>query len=206
MKIVCISDLHNYFDKLEIPECDILICAGDLTGLGTMREIIAFNNWISNIKQAKHRIVIAGNHDWLFQKQPSLARSLMTGCTYLQDEMVTVEGLKIYGSPWQPWFCDWAFNEVRGKRIKEKWDRIPENVDILVTHGPPQGILDTVHGEHVGCEELLKAIQRVQPRLHVFGHIHYSYGKQVKDNTTFVNASVCTEEYSPLNKPVLVEL
>jgi 3',5'-cyclic AMP phosphodiesterase CpdA len=92
MKIVCISDLHNYFDKLEIPECDILICAGDLTGLGTMREIIAFNNWISNIKQAKHRIVIAGNHDWLFQKQPSLARSLMTGCTYLQDEMATPNG------------------------------------------------------------------------------------------------------------------
>jgi Icc-related predicted phosphoesterase len=126
---------------------------------------------------------------------PQMARSWLSNCTYLIDDMVTVEGLNIYGSPWQPTFFDWAFNLDRGAPLKEKWDLIPSTgVDILVTHGPPMGILDKVYdGERVGCEELAKAVkERIKPRLHVFGHIHEEAGRLDQDGIIYVNAATCT--------------
>jgi len=91
---------------------------------------------------------------------------------------VIIEGVKFYGSPWQPRFFDWAFNLDRGEEIKKKWDLIPMDTDVLITHGPPYGILDLTHeGEKVGCEELMKAVLRVQPKIHIFGHIHEAYGE-----------------------------
>lgn len=110
-----------------------------------------------------------------------------------------MEGIKFYGSPWQPWYYDWAFNEQRGEKIKAKWDLIPEDTDVLITHGPPMGILDkTLESGHVGCEELVKAVHRIKPKLHIFGHIHEDHGELRLHGTHFVNAASCNLKYKPV--------
>jgi Icc-related predicted phosphoesterase len=125
---------------------------------------------------------------------------------YLQDEPVEIEGLKFYGSPWQPWFLDWAFNLERGESLRKVWARIPEDTDVLVTHGPPHGILDrTTRGEPVGCEDLRARVEELRTPLHLFGHIHEGYGTERRGQTLFVNASSCTVSYRPLQAPVILD-
>uniref|UniRef100_G1SGH5 Metallophosphoesterase domain containing 1 n=1 Tax=Oryctolagus cuniculus TaxID=9986 RepID=G1SGH5_RABIT len=180
----------------------------------------------------EYKIVIAGNHELTFDQEfmadlikqdfyyfPSVSKlkpenyenvqSLLTNCVYLQDSEVTVRGFRVYGAPWQPWFYGWGFNLPRGQALLEKWNLIPEGVDVLVTHGPPLGFLDWVPKkmQRVGCVELLNTVQRrVQPRLHVFGHIHEGYGVMADGTTTYVNASVCTVNYQPVNPPIVIDL
>lgn len=133
---------------------------------------------------------------------------------YLNDESTEIMGLKIWGSPIQPWFHDWAFNRQRGEEIKKHWDMIPNDADIVITHGPPRGILDRIspkferynENPNVGCDDLLEAIQRVKPKVSVFGHIHEGYGKIEKDGTTFINASCLTDNYKPMNPPQFLTL
>jgi Icc-related predicted phosphoesterase len=205
LRIVCLSDIHSKFDGLVVPDGDLLVVAGDLTGRGTPRELMQFNSWLYTLPH-RHKVVIAGNHDFALERDPA-ARELLTAATYLQDRLVQIEGLRIYGSPWQPRFFDWAFNLDRGPAIRAKWDRIPAGLDLLVTHGPPHGVLDrTLRGQEVGCEELRLAVQRVRPRLHVFGHIHPGYGQLEQDGVHYVNASTCTQAYQPTNPPIVVEL
>lgn len=212
MKITCISDTHNYHKYIKINKCDILIHAGDFTSVGKIHEIMNFSDWLSK-QPATYKIVIAGNHDLTFERAGPLAiEALKEKCPdviYLQDNEVTIDGKRIYGAPWQPRFFDWAFNLDRGADIKRKWDLIPNGIDILITHGPPHGILDIVKDNPsrlIGCEELYKAVERVKPKYHIYGHVHDSYGLLSTEYTTFINASICTEEYKPLNKPIEVIL
>ena len=207
MRIVAISDTHSRHQGLIVPDGDILIHAGDTTMQGTVREIIEFNAWLGTLPHPV-KIVCAGNHDWLFEKDLGLARGLLSNARYVEDRLITPRGLRIYVSPWQPRFYDWAFNLDRGEPIKAKWDLIPSELDVLVTHGPPYGILDIsgYSGEHVGCEELRQAVERVRPRVHIFGHIHHSYGVTVYDGMKFVNASICDEGYRPTREPVVIDL
>lgn len=214
MKIVCISDTHNCNEQIEVPDGDILIHAGDATINGTQLEVEAFLNWFSRLRH-KHKIFIAGNHDWLYETNNHLARILTadSDIKYLQDSFVEIEGLKIYGSPWQPRFFDWAFNLNRGAELAEKWKLIPDDIDILITHGPPNGILDEVprkyFTENTGCEELVKRVEelaRNNLKLHVFGHIHCGYGRAEKFGVKFVNASNCDEAYEPTQKPIVIEI
>ncbi len=195
MRIVCISDTHGRHEGVDIPDGDLLIHAGDLTMAGREREVADFNAWLGKLRH-RHKIVIAGNHDWIFEREPARARRLLTGCVYLEDSETVVEGIRVYGSPWQPEFCDWAFNLPRGRALKAKWDLIPAGVDILVTHGPPLGRLDLVErGERVGCADLLAAVERIKPTLHVFGHIHEAAGMKPGFPTTFINACVLNARY-----------
>ncbi len=206
MKIVALSDTHSRHHQLAVPDGDILIHAGDATMSGSLNEIAVFNAWLGTLPHPV-KLFCAGNHDWLFEREPNLARSLMTNATYLQDELIVVNGLRIYASPWQPRFFDWAFNLDRGLPLRRKWDLIPDDVDVLVTHGPPFGIRDqNPNGEHCGCEELRAAVERVKPRLHIFGHIHQGYGELVYEGMRFVNACNCTEQYQPHNAPLVFEL
>ena len=156
----------------------------------------------------RHKVVIAGNHDFFFEKYPKEAKRLITNAKYLNDSGILIEGLRIWGSPVQPWFYDWAFNRKRGKDIRKHWDLIPTTTDILITHGPPFGILDaTDRGEKVGCEDLLDITQnRVRPKLHVFRHIHEAYGQHQVDDTLFVNASMVDLEYRPVREAIVVEI
>lgn len=206
IRIVAISDTHSRHHRLSLPDGDILIHAGDATMVGDLREVIEFNRWLGTLPHPV-KLFCAGNHDLLFETDPSFARSLITNATYLQDELVEVMGLRIYAAPWQPRFCDWAFNVDRGAALRAKWDLIPSLLDVLITHGPPMGILDlNPLGEHVGCEELRAAIERVQPRVHISGHIHQGYGTLDYAGIKFVNACVCDEQYRPVNPPIVIEL
>ena len=208
MKIVCLSDTHNCTEEITVPDGDILIHAGDATNRGTFEEVENFLIWFSSLAH-KHKIFVAGNHDWLYETNNAQARSLMAthNIKYLQDSDYEIEGIKIYGSPWQPRFFDWAFNLNRGAEIAEKWKLIPNDLDILITHGPPFGILDqTPGGDLAGCEELRKRVDQIKPKFHIFGHIHQGYGKTERFGTTFVNASNCDESYEPNNPPIVFEI
>jgi hypothetical protein len=155
----------------------------------------------------RHKVVIAGNHDGCLEADPSLAEELFAGCHYLFDSGATIAGLSMWGAPWQPWFLDWAFNLPRGEPLREKWSHIPDGLDVLLTHGPPFGVLDTtVRGDRVGCEELLVAVDRARPRIHVFGHIHEGYGVERRGATLHVNASTCTVGYEPTNAAIVIDL
>lgn len=211
-RVVCISDTHLVHEqtRINIPDGDILIHAGDATFRGSDWEVVKFLRWYSELPH-KHKIFVAGNHDWLFQTEPEKAAMLLSqfsGITYLMDSMVTVEGLKIWGAPWQPWFYDWAFNLQRGAEIKAKWDLIPEGIDVLVTHGPPKGYGDKVpSGELVGCDDLLDAIKRAKPKLHVCGHIHLGHGTyKTPEGVIIANSSICDERYKGVNAPHVVDL
>lgn len=207
MKIVFLSDTHNRLGNIRVPDGDMLIHCGDFCGSGTLEEVARFNEQMNELSH-QYKIVVAGNHDWPFETNNDLARSLLTGMIYLQDELVEIEGLRIYGSPWQPQFRDWAFNlPRRSDQLKSKWDRIPENIDILITHGPPHGILDCApFFRRVGCELLRERVMKLKPRIHCFGHIHLSYGMEKHEGTIFINAANLDELYRPVNKPIVIEL
>jgi len=213
-RIVCLSDTHNCNSQIDVPDGDILIHAGDATITGTVEEVKRFNAWFAKLPH-RHKIFVAGNHDWLFERNNELARTLLdTKIIYLQDSETKIADLKIYGSPWQPRFYDWAFNLNRGYELAAKWKLIPDDVEILITHGPPNGILDLVprHGwdENTGCEELLKRVQEIagfgKLKLHVFGHIHCGYGTEENFGVKFVNASNCDEQYNPSQPPIVIDM
>ena len=188
MKIGYISDTHTFHKMLSgFDNIDLLIHAGDFGLRGTEVEFVNFINWFNDI-DVKNKIFIAGNHDFYLEKTPSriIRERLSDNTFYLNDDGITIEGINIWGSPVQPWFRDWAFNRQRGEDIKRHWDLIPNNTDILITHGPPFGILDrTDDGMRVGCEELLNCVQKIKPKFHVFGHIHESYGMKDNESTGF---------------------
>lgn len=196
MKIVALSDTHGRHEQINVPGGDVLVHAGDFCGYGTLEEVEAFNDYLGTLPHA-HKIVVAGNHDWPFEREPEQAQKLLTNAIYLQDSGIVIDGVRFYGSPWQPEFFDWAFNLPRGSALAEKWAQIPGDTDVLITHGPPLGVLDrTMAGLSVGCEDLAKALsQRIKPKLHIFGHIHEGYGLMDKQGTAYVNACCCDERY-----------
>ena len=211
MKLVFISDVHNKFNELTIPECDILVDSGDYSFRGTEVEIINFYTWLSK-QPAKYIVSVQGNHELGWEKNPALSRriaqDLCLNVHLLHDSSVTLEGIKFYGSPYQPEFFDWAYNLPRGPKLADKWKLIPDDTDILVTHGPPYGILDAVKNgkkiESVGCVDLRDRVNKL-PNLkyHSFGHLHLNGGrKTVIGNTTFINAAVNNDSYNVVNKPV----
>ncbi|XP_041452889.1 metallophosphoesterase MPPED2-like isoform X2 [Lytechinus variegatus] len=232
-RFVCTSDTFSkttYLSKV-VPPGDVFIHAGSFNNVGLPREVTAFNEFLGTLPH-RHKIVIAGNHELTFDQQlmsernshvfMSFAsafeglkknewkeiRSLLTNCTYLEDSQTHVMGFKIYGSPWQPVFCDWGFNLPRGQALLDKWNKIPEDTDILITHGPPLGHGDLAsNGCRAGCVELLSTVQRrVRPKYHVFGHIHEGYGVTTDGQTTFVNAAICDVHYRPCNPPIVFDL
>lgn len=211
MRIVCLSDTHNCHEKIKVPDGDILIHAGDATTFGSKQETEDFLVWFSELPH-KHKIFVAGNHDWFYELENLSARSLTAhfNIKYLQDSSIEIENLKIYGSPWQPRFFDWAFNLNRGAEMAEKWKLIPDDVDVLITHGPPHGILDEVPKNHfvenTGCEELRKKVEITRPKVHIFGHIHCGYGQTEKFGVKFINAANCDEDYNPTQPPIVIDL
>lgn len=207
MKLVLISDTHGRHRQFSTPPGDVLIHAGDIMTNGYRKEeIVDFNDWLGEQPQAK-KVVIAGNHDRLFESTTS-AQGVLTNAIYLENSGVTIAGLKFWGSPASPEFCNWAFNYKRGEDIDRIWRMIPDDTDVLITHGPPSGIQDWVKPgrPNLGCGNLRAATLRVKPKLHVFGHIHGGYGEYNDGTTRFVNASLVNEAYMPVNKPIVVEI
>lgn len=177
MKIVCISDTHGEHDSVQLPEADMIIHAGDFSSSSLQYDVEGFLNWFSSLNY-KYKIFIAGNHDFLFERRPEFARSLIPErIVYLEETGVTIEGLNIWGTPITPYYYGWAFNRMAGDQIENHHKKIPDKLDILISHGPPYGILDrNSHGQHSGCTSLLKRIESVKPKYVLCGHIHEGYG------------------------------
>jgi predicted phosphodiesterase len=234
--VVCISDTHGLHGRIppqNIPDGDLLIHAGDFTNTGEQNQIESFMLWFGS-QPHRYKVLIAGNHDITLHElyyetsgrqrfhrnkgfSVSECRALVTNhpnVIYLEDSGTTLSfpgigDVTVWGSPWQPEFCDWAFNLNRGTELQEKWALIPEGTDILITHGPPSGYGDRCEdGFRAGCEDLLATIRaRVHPKLHVSGHIHEGYGVARDElNTCYVNASTCTFHYRPTNPAIVVQM
>jgi Icc-related predicted phosphoesterase len=228
MKITLISDTHtkHHFCEKDLPGGDLLIHAGDFMNSGYHeREAFEFFDWFNNLSNYNTKVFIAGNHDRWMQDKPKEAQNILSGyknIDYLQDEQLTLyfdgpngdhpeDNVRIYGSPWQPEFYNWAFNLPRnGDKLKAKWDAIPTDTDILITHGPAQGHLDTSGPPHntpnLGCELLRNHIDTVaRPKIHVCGHIHGGHGYKFDGQTHYFNASILNEQYYYFNDPITME-
>jgi predicted phosphodiesterase len=215
VKITCISDTHN--QHLHIPPDwleggDVLVHAGDVSGRGSLKEIEEFLAWFNELPYT-HKIMIAGNHDFWFERTTAFVVNEMLqekypNIVYLNDTGIEIDGIKFWGSPVQPWFYDWAFNRM-GTDICRHWDMIPLDTDVLITHGPMKGFLDmTVRGVSTGCPYLLeKSAEMTNLKLFVCGHIHEAYGKfEFPDGGVFVNASILNFNYQVQNKPIVIEI
>lgn len=202
-----LSDTHNRHNVCKCDGGDILIHAGDVSGRGNIDEINEFLDWFAD-QDYRHLILVPGNHDFAFEEVPNqmATECKSRGIILLNDSGVICDGIKIWGSPVQPWFHDWAFNRQRGPAIKKHWDLIPEDTEILITHGPPGGILDMTTGimgeprGGVGCDDLSDKIAKTKVRLHVFGHIHEARGITYQKEVTYVNASFLDRMYYPAAK------
>lgn len=221
MIIDCVSDLHGF--KPELEGGDLLIVAGDCTARDIISQWKEFFDWFK-AQDYRKKVLIGGNHDGFLECCATTEETRLVfaelglegedwieeGFEYLEDTGTEFEGLKIWGSPWTPEFCAWHFMLPRGEPLKHKWDLIPCDTDILITHGPPFDILDDNDGDRCGCDELRSAVERVKPKLHVFGHIHESYGqmllKHEGPNTICINASIMDGDYNPVNKPIRIVL
>jgi Icc-related predicted phosphoesterase len=209
-KLVICSDTHELHSHLSWPEGDILVHAGDFTMIGRPDKIEEFGYWLRD-SPFSAIVIIAGNHDILFQKKPEKAKKLLSKhdkIHYLEDTECRINGISFYGTPWQPEFgSGWAFNVNAEEELRKKWQNIPPDVQILITHGPPAGILDfTVDRKHAGSTSLLaEIIQRIKPKLHIFGHIHEGHGICSITHTMFINASICDPNYLPIHSPIVLE-
>lgn len=211
MRVCAISDLHGFLPPIEA--CDLLLLAGDLCpvrdhSLQAQREFLdgPFRGWLETLP-AKHIVGVAGNHDFIFERAPEMVANDLPW-RYLQDSATQVDGLTIYGTPWQPWFCDWAFNLYQ-RDLKEKWELIPDRLDILLLHAPPAGFGDlTETGNRTGSPSLLARIEQVKPKLVVFGHIHEAFGRwTINDGvTTLANVTHVDVRYRPANAASVFEL
>jgi len=229
LRFVAISDTHGH--RPSVPEGDVLLHAGDFSRLGTLGEVESFCCWFGSLPH-RRKILIAGNHDLSLHgatyeqtsarfgsfltadqaaEASAQARKLVASipnCDYLMDSGTTVEGIRIWGSPWQPEFFDWAFNLPRGEPCRQKWRLIPSGTHVVITHGPPLGHGDLCQsGQRAGCLDLLDELQtRVQPLYHVFGHIHEGRGVTTDGTTKYVNASTCTLRYRPDNPAMVFDV
>lgn len=230
MKIAGISDTHNKHKKIIIPECDVLIHAGDWSFQGYKSETEDFAKWLEK-QPAKHIIVVPGNHEKEVEKNlPDSIKWITDHCPrahVLIDQSVVIDGVKFHGSPITPWFYNWAWNRARGDQqqvmyfrglvksvepIKPHWDMIPDDTNVLITHGPVEGILDIVPNmdgtprERVGCKDLYDKVMSLDKlKIHICGHIHHSHGSFYFHNKQFYNVSICDEQYAPSNPVTVIE-
>lgn len=227
IKMVCISDTHCQLSKIKLPDGDILVHSGDALSRGTLTEFTRFINKMGNLAQKKYEKVIytPGNHDIITEENESLAKQMCAerGVIYLNDSGIKIDDFNFWGSAVTPRFHDWAWNRdleqdrhnrethyLPFKAIQDHWDLIPDDTNVLITHGPPKGFLDisVYSGVHCGCPQLLEKISNLKNlKYHVFGHIHNWHGiYDLGNGTKLVNASNCTESYKPTNPPIVVDL
>lgn len=210
MKICCIADQHGHFPDIE--PCDLLIIAGDMVDAfrndydGMMKWYdFDFRHWLRDLP-AGEIVGVAGNHDFMYEREPEHMKALDLPWIYLEDEPYKYMNYNIWGSPWQRVFGNWAFNDYDDDNgLGRRFNRIPLDTDILITHSPPYGIGDkTFQGENVGSHVLRRRVNEVKPTLHVFGHIHPARGFYNFNRQTQVNASYLL--YDGPEEPIYLSL
>lgn len=219
MKIVAISDTHQAYLK-DLPDGDILIHSGDFSLLPKnvssnrqlmISELTDLRDWFNSIKHKyKHMILVPGNHDWIFEVDYQFASDFLANVIVLNDRSIEIDGIKIWGSPINLEYRDWAFNRAPGEDILKHWNAIPTDTDILITHGPPLGVLDQAFPEKdspsLGDIDLLNTVDKLSLKAHIFGHIHGSHGTLERNGTLYVNASIMDESYKPTFSPIVFEI
>lgn len=225
MKLDIISDTHLLTTLSDLPGGDILIHAGDALNSGILMDLIDFKSHLMGIADRyKHILFTPGNHDCVFEEDPSLAKQCIEevpGLILLHERSVEIDGIKFYGTAFQPFFFDWAFNVGKKmgvlnwtdiEKLTEHYSRIPDDTEVLITHCPPYGIRDSIgdpekSGRRTGSPELLDRIANLKKlKLHAFGHIHWSHGMEERNGIKFVNAAMCDEDYNPINPVITVEI
>lgn len=225
MRVVAISDVHGKWNKLTIPPCNVLVSTGDYSFRGEKHMVKDFHTWL-NKQPADHIISVQGNHEvWVeqnFEEAKLLAEKCCPKVHFIGDHgTVVIDGIKFHGSAITPWFYNWAWNRAKTleeaqmrqiKYIKDEWDKIPIDTNILLTHGPVYGILDQVpmqtnnFDSHVGCQHLFNRLMQLENcKIHICGHIHYSYGSKYFNGKQFYNASICDEQYMPINPITIID-
>lgn len=212
MKLVCISDTHGEHERLSLPPGDVLIHAGDLTAHGKMLETENFMRWLG-LQPFQHKLCVAGNHDTFMESDPALTSQFASdnGVVLLNDAGYQVDGINFWGSPITPRFLDWSFMRDPGEPIEAHWRMIPDSTDVLITHGPPFGILDKIRRpsgelECTGCPSLRERIKKVLPRAHIFGHIHEGRGKFSEETVSYYNVSSMNEHYRITHDAVVIDV
>ncbi|KAI9275870.1 Metallo-dependent phosphatase-like protein [Phascolomyces articulosus] len=218
-RFVCVSDTHGKDSfSFPIPEGDVFVHAGDMTRISNPNEFIKTIAWIKSLPH-KIKIVTAGNHDhilderfgYITEKQEILAKMEHAGIIYLEHESFHLPkelgGYKMFVSPYAPYHIGGAFMP---HSLREIWEKIPNDVDILVTHTPPFGYQDRIvrNKSHVGCPILRDKVDTIKPRVHLFGHIHEDHGWEwTRDGKTLmINACICDKRYRPSQRPVVFDL
>lgn len=210
MKIIAISDTHTRHREIMIPDCDILIHAGDYTSNGRIEETSSFLTWFA-AQPAEFKVFISGNHDSLSFNNSSLFKALVkehANLFYLEDSGIEIKGLKIWGTPWTPTFGMWSYMvDPYSPRMQKYRDMIPEDLDILVSHGPPHSVCSTTQdGKEAGCIQLKFAIEKVQPKHVICGHIHEAHGTGVIGGSKVHNVASLDARYTYTHKPVEIKL
>jgi len=208
LKFVAISDTHCRHRCLRLPKGDVLLHAGDISYRGDKKEIEDFLDWFSKLPYA-HKIFIAGNHDFYFEREKAsvIKKLIPENVHYLKDEEINIDGIRVWGSPYTPWFFRWAFNKKRGVPLAAHWQSVPAGIDVLLTHGPVYGILDMlINEQNAGDKDLLKKVLEVKPKVHVCGHIHEAYGSVKRHGVKFINACILNEANELINKPIVFDL
>lgn len=218
MRIVFISDTHenNLATKWAIPAGDVLIHAGDATARGKPESLGKFGRMMSELPH-RFKLFVPGNHDRLFADQPEVGVSILAahGVITLMDESIVLpNGLHVYGMPWiqgDPNLLPRDYATFTVLDIKEHTSKIPEYLDVLITHQPPHGVLSRcLDGEELGSSQLMTELTyRVHPRVHVFGHVHEQWGwTTLNDQATplFINAAMCDPRNQPATPPIVIDL
>ncbi len=209
LRLVLMSDTHQHpLSEWVIPDGDVFIHSGDFMKGKKLKAVTAFNRQLQKLPH-KHKLVVPGNHDWPFERQREAAIAELTAATYLEDREIVIDGVKFYGSPWQPEYRNWAFNMPRGSlELKAKWTAIPDDVDVLITHTPPNTVRDMVwpRGEQVGCAQLRWRMEEISPILHTFGHVHGGRGDEMVNATLCINASSTDEGYKVVPTVIVVDI
>ncbi|OMJ91273.1 hypothetical protein SteCoe_6254 [Stentor coeruleus] len=220
IRFVCISDSHSRF--FNFPPGDVLLHAGDFTKKGTPDEVLQFANYLKTTNY-QYKVIIAGNHDTPFDAKnfdeiikkkrnphrcdPYAVKRLLKDFIYLEDSFFNAFGYTIWGTPWTNQHYKGAFTIKDINKLGEKWAQIPLGVDIVLSHSPPNGILDRSKDNRcLGCPVLAETIKMIRPKVHVFGHIHEGHGVRTVDGITYINASVCNNRYQPIYTPIVFDL
>lgn len=207
MKITIVSDTHGQPEALGELKGDLLIHCGDFCydQSRAHEDLESLNRWFS---RQEFRLIVCtgGNHDFLVEERTTRTKQPFRHAVCLQDSGASLDGVKIYGAPWVPELSHWAHYRSDGA-LAEAWALIPEDTDILVTHTPPFGTLDTnSRGRQCGCRELQWRLDELRPRVHCFGHIHASADSMERSGTTYVNASLVDRSYKLARPPVTLDV
>lgn len=218
MRLVIFSDTHNQHASVPIPDGDVLVFCGDACAYGTAQDFMAFAEWFGSYPHAL-KLYVAGNHDLIVESSRDACAGILhakANAVYLEDSgIVLPNGMNCWGSPWTPRSLNWAFQQDPGPELRAIWQKVPNNTNVLITHGPSYGLLDLYNStENIGDPQLRNRIEELRElKVHAHGHVHEGYGTALHTNVAgaqvlCVNAALVDQRVrlDPTRSPVVLDL